>query len=60
MCKQHLNAFSVATRSIECFGFGDRPRNITSLFVDATLKSAERCLGAALCLEHAATTVARA
>src|SRR5262245_2417129 len=60
MCKQHLNAFSIMTRSLECFGFRHLPRNATSLFVDATLKPAERRLGAALCLEQAVTTVARA
>src|SRR5262249_11552475 len=60
MCKQHLNALSIMTRSLECFGFRHLPGNVTSLFVDATLKPAERCLGAALCLEQAVTTVARA
>src|SRR5262245_39102265 len=60
MCKQHLNAFSIMTRSLECFGFRHLPGNVTSFFVDATLEPAERCLGAALRLEHTATTVARA
>src|SRR5215468_1320395 len=54
MCKQHLNALSIMTRSLECFGFRHLPGNVTSLFVDATLKPA------ALCLEQAVTTVARA
>src|SRR5262244_1168288 len=25
MCKQHLNTFAIATRSLECFGFGPPP-----------------------------------
>jgi hypothetical protein len=33
--KQHLNTFSVMARSLECFGLGERPSNITSLLVDA-------------------------
>lgn len=53
-------AFSIMTRSLECFGFGHRPGNVTSFFVDATLDPAESCLGATLRLEQAATTVARA
>src|SRR5262249_2917410 len=58
MCKQHLNTFSIPTRSLECFGFGRRPCHVTGLLVEASLDSAERSLWAALCLECAATTVA--
>src|SRR5262245_50254486 len=58
MCKQHLNTFAIATRSLECFGFGHRPCHVTGLLVEASLDSAERSLWAALCLECAATTVA--
>jgi hypothetical protein len=57
MSKQHLNAFSIATRSLECFGFRRRPRNVTSFFVDATLEPAQRLLGTALRLEQAVTTI---
>ena len=35
MCKQDLSAFSITTRSLECFGLGQRPSNVTSLLVDA-------------------------
>jgi hypothetical protein len=31
MRKQHLNAFPITTRSLECFGLGQRPSNVTSL-----------------------------
>src|SRR4029453_3451894 len=58
MCKQHLNPFAIATRSLECFGFGHRPCHVTGLLVEASLDSAERSLWAALRLECAATTVA--
>ena len=58
MCKQHLNTFAIATRSLECFGFGHRPCHVTGLLVEASLDSAERSLWAALRLECAATTVA--
>src|SRR5678815_3918361 len=58
MCKQHLNTFAIAPRSLECFGFGHRPCHVTGLLVEASLDSAERSLWAALCLECAATTVA--
>src|SRR5262245_33351716 len=58
MCKQQLNTFAIATRSLECFGFGHRPCHVTGLLVEASLDSAERSLWAALCLECAATTVA--
>jgi hypothetical protein len=60
MCKQHLNTFSITARSLECFGFRRRPGYITGLLIDATRDLAPRCLGAALCLKQAATTVARA
>src|SRR5712664_543881 len=60
MCKQHLNAFSVMARSLERLGLGQRPGNVTSLLVNATRDPAERCLWAALRLEQAGTTVARA
>src|SRR5215510_1430694 len=53
MCKQHLNTFAIATRSLECFGFGHRPCHVTGLLVEASLDSAERSLWAALCLECA-------
>ena len=33
--KQHLNTFSVMARSLECFGLGERPSNVTRLLVDA-------------------------
>src|SRR5260370_19832013 len=60
MCKQHLNALSVMARSLERLGLGQRPGNVTSLLVNATRDPAERCLWAALRLEQAGTTVARA
>src|ERR1700682_6046663 len=60
MCKQHLNALSVAARLLECLGLGQRSGNVTRLFVDAALDSAERSLWTALRLEQAATTVLRA
>src|SRR5258708_7892207 len=40
MCKQHLNAFSVMARSLECFSLGQRASNVTGFLVDATLQPA--------------------
>src|SRR5262245_57530445 len=60
MCKQHLNAFSVMARSLECFSLGERASNVTGFLVDATLQPAERRLWAALRLQRAATAVAHA
>src|SRR5262245_26463532 len=60
MCKQHLNAFSVMARSLECFGLGQRPSNVTSLLVDAARHPTERCLWATLRFERTGTAVAHA
>src|SRR6201984_745913 len=60
MCKQHLNAFSVMARSLECFSLGQRASNVTGFLVDATLQPAERRFWAALRLQRAATAVAHA
>src|SRR5215475_2866144 len=60
MCKQHLNAFSVMARSLECFSLGQRASNVTGFLVDATLQPAERRLWAALRLQRAATAVPHA
>src|SRR5262249_22119123 len=34
MCKQHLNAFSIVARSLECFSLGLRASNVTSFLVN--------------------------
>src|ERR1044072_9859585 len=60
MCKQPLNAFSVSARSLECFGLGQRPSNLTSLLVDAARHPTERRLWAALRFQQTATAVAHA
>src|SRR6516162_7061192 len=60
MCKQHLNAFSIVARSLECFSLGQRASNVTSVLVDATRHPAERRLWAAMRLQWAATAVAHA
>src|SRR6266567_17137 len=58
MCKQHLDTFAIAARSLECFGLGQRPRRVTSLLVDTSRDSAEGGLWAALRLEYAAAAIA--
>jgi hypothetical protein len=58
MCKQHLNTFAIATRSLECFGLGQRSRHVTSLLVDAALDSAQWRLWTTLRLEEAAAAIA--
>src|SRR5262249_18195724 len=60
MCKQHLNAFSIVARSLECFSLGLRASNVTSFLVNVTRHPAERRLWAAVCLQWAATAVAHA
>jgi hypothetical protein len=47
-------------RSLECFGLGLRPSNVTSLLVDAARHPTERRLWAALRFQQAATAVAHA
>src|SRR5712691_1567030 len=60
MCKQHLNAFPITARSLECFGLGQCPSNVTSLLVDAARHPTEGRLWAALRLQQAATAVTHA
>src|SRR5262244_1669729 len=60
MCKQHLNAFSVMARSLECFRLGQRASNVTSFLVDAAWHPAERRLWTAMRLQWAATAVTHA
>src|SRR5262249_12929040 len=57
MRKQHLNAFSVMARSLECFSLGQRASNITSLLVDAAWHPAESRLWTAMRLQWAAPAV---
>src|SRR5215204_4840040 len=47
-------------RSFECFGLGQRPRNVTSLLVDAARHPTERRLWTALRFQRAASAVAHA
>src|SRR6266699_3161242 len=58
MCKQHLDTFAIAARSLECFGLGQRPRRVTSLLVDTSRDSAEGGLWAALRLEYVGRHIA--
>src|SRR5258708_36957208 len=60
MCKQHLNAFSVMARSLECFSLGQRASNVPSLLVDAPWHPAESRLWTAMRLQWATTAVTHA
>ena len=60
MRKQHLNAFPITARSLECFGLGQRPSNVTSFLVDAARHPTEGRFWAALRLQQAATAVTHA
>src|SRR5258705_10708430 len=60
MCKQHLNAFSVMARSLECFSLGQRASNVPSLLVDGPWHPAESRLWTAMRLQWATTAVTHA
>jgi hypothetical protein len=58
MGEQHLDALSVTAGLLECFGFGQRPGDVTSRLVDATRDSAHPSLRTALRFERVAAAIA--